>query len=126
MMIPEFGINSPPAGNRLVHGSSEISAFVRDAALPFALSCAYRSATEGRPHAGDVGEGSGEAGGARAVPQSDRGRCPRFRGGRARLPALQRSAGRAGPERLLLLRSLSRPGGAGGASGGTPLRRVAR
>src|SRR3984893_6283713 len=81
---------------------------------------------KGGRHAGDVGEGPGQAGGARALSEGDRGGCSRFRAGRAGLPALQCVAGRAGPECLLLLRSLPRRGRTGGASGGTPLRRLAR
>src|SRR5271156_1977180 len=44
----------------------------------------------------------------------------------AGLPALQRFSGRAGPEPLLLLRSLLGRGSTGGASGGAPLRRRVR
>src|SRR5215469_6790202 len=80
---------------------------------------------KGDRNASDVGEGPGEARCTRAVSQGDRGGCPRLRAGRAGLHALQRPSGRAGPQRLLLLRSIPRRGCAGSAPGGTALRRLA-
>src|SRR5258705_1776966 len=53
-----------------------------------------------------VGEGAREAGRQGTVPQGHRGGCARLRAGRAGLLPLQRLAGSAGREHLLLLRSL--------------------
>src|SRR5271163_2074261 len=80
---------------------------------------------KGGHNAGDLGEGPSEAGGARALPEGDRGGCPRLRAGRAGLYALQRPSGRPGPERLLLLRGLPGRSGSGDASGGSAFRRLA-
>src|SRR5215831_21076698 len=82
--------------------------------------------TERGPNAGDVGQGPGEARRARAFSEGDRGRRPGFRGRRAGLRAVQRAAGRSGPERLLLLRGLPRRGGLGGAPCRPTLRGLAR
>src|SRR5215469_2457996 len=98
------------------------SKYLKSAICPHSITAPQK----GDRNAGDVGEGPGEARCARAVSEGDRGRRPRLRAGRARLHALQRPSGRAGPERLLFLRSIPRRGGAGSAPGGTALCRLAR
>src|SRR5215469_14406075 len=98
------------------------SKYLKSAICPHSITALQK----GDRNAGDVGEGPGEARCTRAVSQGDRGRCPRLRAGRAGLHAVQRPSRRAGPERLLLLRSIPRRGGAGSAPGGAPLRGLAR
>src|SRR5262245_47126453 len=50
----------------------------------------------GGPDARSMGEGAGEAGSEAAVPEGHRGGRARVGAGRARLPAVQRAAGREG------------------------------
>src|SRR5262249_55993690 len=79
----------------------------------------------GDDHARDLGEGADQATAACAVPGGDRDRCARLRARRARLLPLQCPAGRQGRERLLLLRGLQGPGGAGSPPQDAALRQVA-
>ena len=81
--------------------------------------------TQGDLDARDVGEGADQAGSAEALPRGHRGGRPGLGAGRARLSSLQRAAGREGRQRLLLLRGVQGPGGAGGPSPHPALRDVA-
>src|SRR4030095_7546391 len=91
----------------------------------FALPSALPSG-QGGLNARDLGEGEGEAGPEEAVSGGDRGGRARLRTGRARVPPVQRPAGRAGREHVLLLRGLRATGGARGASRRPALRGLAR
>src|SRR5262249_35725894 len=80
----------------------------------------------GSSHAGQSRQSPNQAGEAAAVPRRHRARRPGLRARRARLPALQRDPGHAGPERLLLLRDLQRRRGAGCPPRRATLRRLAQ